>query len=261
MKTLTIGRSVVKVYDSVDEMPIVNFQKYNKFLLIDSGVGSDMDDVDAHVTRIAKFVKAGDAKKAMQELQNMRQTMHMINSEISPKYLAFAALVHSIDGREVTDLSDDGLKKVLADLRQARHSTIVDFLLWIKKKISEELETYFPENFESVKEKEIYDKIKSRTLLILDSIINEEDHDDQVEAIDLELLNAFPPKSFQGRSSAEVQYIKQFESACFLIAQKSGMDATKMTVLQFYSAIDSIKKQAEAESKSLKLNKVSRHGR
>lgn len=33
------------------------------------------------------------------------------------------------------------------------------------------------------------------------------------------------------------------------------MDARKMTVLQFYNAIDNIKAQAEAEAKSLKKHK------
>jgi len=49
-------------------MPIVNFQKYNKYLLIDSGIGSDADDIDAHITRVAKFIKA-IMPKSLQELQ------------------------------------------------------------------------------------------------------------------------------------------------------------------------------------------------
>ena len=53
----------------------------------------------------------------------------------------------------------------------------------------------------------------------------------------------------------EVKYDKQFESTCLLIAQKTNMDARKMTVLQFYNAIDNIKAQAEAEAKSFKKHK------
>ena len=134
MKNLTVNKKTVRVYDSIDEMPIINFQKYNKYLLIDSGIGSDVDDIDAHIARIAKFIKSNNAKKALQELQNMRQSMYMVNSEISPKYLAFAALIHSIDGEEVNDLSDDGLKNVLAKLKEIKHSKIIDFLVWLKKK-------------------------------------------------------------------------------------------------------------------------------
>ena len=250
MKNLIVNKKVVRVYDSIDEMPIVNFQKYNKYLLIDSGIGSDADDIDAHITRVAKFIKSNNAKKALQELQNMRQNMYMVNSEISPKYLAFAALIYSVDGKEVNDLSDDGLKKLLQDLKDIKHSKVIDFLLWLKKKVTSELETYFPGDFVNPKEKEAYDKLKNRTLLVLDSINTE-----QIELIDTMMLNMHTPKVFIGSESVEVKYDKQFESTCLLIAQKTNMDAKKMTVLQFYNAVDNIKQQLEAESKSVKRHK------
>nr|DAQ60089.1 MAG TPA: hypothetical protein [Caudoviricetes sp.] len=255
MKNLLINKKIVRVYDSIDEMPIVNFQKYNKYLLIDSGIGSDADDIDAHIVKIAKYIKSNNNKKALQELQNMRQNIYMVNSEISPKYLAFAALIHSIDGKEVNDLSDDGLKKLLQDLKDIKHSKVIDFLLWLKKKVTSELETYFPGDFINPKEKEAYDKLKNRTLLVLDSIINDTDNTEQIELIDTMMLNMHTPKVFIGSESVEVKYDKQFESTCLLIAQKTNMDARKMTVLQFYNAIDNIKAQAEAEAKSLKKHK------
>ena len=204
---------------------------------------------------IAKFIKANNNKKALQELQNMRQNMYMVNSEISPKYLAFAALIHSIDGKEVNDLSDDGLKKLLQDLKDIKHSKVINFLLWLKKKVTNELETYFPGDFVNPKEKEAYDRLKNRTLLVLDSIINNTDNTKQIESIDTMMLNMHVPKVFIGSESVEVKYDKQFESTCLLIAQKTNMDARKMTVLQFYNAIDNIKAQAEAEAKSLKKHK------
>ncbi|MGN0558044.1 MAG: hypothetical protein ACI4IS_01170 [Acutalibacteraceae bacterium] len=135
MKQMLINKKTICVYDSIDEMPIANFQKYNKYLMIDSGIGSDVDDIDAHITKIAKYIKSKDEKKALLELQNMRQSMYMVNSEISPKYLAFAALIHSIDGKEVTDLSDDGLKALLEEIKQIKHSKVIEFLFWLKKKL------------------------------------------------------------------------------------------------------------------------------
>lgn len=255
MKSLLINNKVIKVYDSIDEMSIVNFQKYNKYLLIDSGIGSDVDDIDSHIVKIAKYIKSNNSKKALQELQNMRQNIYMVNSEISPKYLAFAALVHSIDGKEVNDLSDDGLKELLSGIKAIKHSAIIDFLSWLKKKVTTELETYFPGDFISPKEKEAYDKLKSRTLLVLDSIVNGTDNSEHIQAIDAIMFGMHDPKPFTGNESVEVKYDKQFESACLLIAQKTSLDAKKMTVLQFYNAIDNIKKQAEAESKKLKRTK------
>lgn len=256
MKNLTVNKKTVRVYDSIDEMPIINFQKYNKYLLIDSGIGSDVDDIDAHIARIAKFIKSNNAKKALQELQNMRQNMYMVNNEISPRYLAFAALIHSIDGEEVNDLSDDGLKNVLARLKEIKHSKIIDFLVWLKKKVTTELEMYFPGDFVNPKEKDAYDKLKQRTLFVLDSMINGTDNSEQIETIDMVMLNMHSPKSYIGSESVEIKYDKQFESTCLLIAQKTSMDAKKMTVLQFYNAVDNIKQQLEAESKSVKRHKM-----
>lgn len=255
MKTLYLNNKLVKVYTDIDEMPIVNFQKYNKFLLIDSGIGSTVDDFDAHVTKVAKYIKANDSAKALQELQNMRQNLFMINSEISPKYMAFAALIHSINGERVTDLSDEGLKAILTSLKSIKHSWLVKFMLWLKKKVKVELETYFPADFISAKEKEAYSKIATRTLLELDTIINDIDNEKQIADIDLALLNMHKPNTFIGSESAEVLYDKQFESTCLMISQETSLDAKGMTVLQFYSAVNTIKKQAEMKAKSLKRNK------
>lgn len=134
MKKILFNNKVLEVYDSIDELPIVRFQKYNKYLLIDAGIGSDIDAIDDHVIKIAKLIKSNDSQKAIQELINMRQNLFMINSEISPKYLAFAALIHKVDKEEVKDLSDDGLKEVLTKINKIEHNKILSFLAGFKKK-------------------------------------------------------------------------------------------------------------------------------
>lgn len=256
MRTVILNGRVLKVYDSIDEMPIVNFHKYNKYLLLDSGIGSDVDDVDAHIVKIAKYIKAGSSEKALQELQNMRQNIHMINSELSPRYLAFASLIYSVDGRRVLDLSDSGLKALLDELKDVRHSSLLSFFRIIKKKVETELDLYFPNTFISAKEKEAYDQLKTRTLLQLEEIINADaNNSEQIASIDLALLRKQKPKCFLGAESVEIKYEKQFENACLIISQKTNMRAKEMTVLQFYSALETIKAQAEAEAKKLKPKK------
>lgn len=133
MRQYIINGKLVKLYDSIDELPVVNFQKYNKCVLIDAGLGSDIESVDAKIINVAKMISKGEKEKAMDELQNMRQTMHLIVSEVSPKYLAFAALVHSVDGIKNTDLSDDGLKELLGKINEAPASMIEGFLNFVKK--------------------------------------------------------------------------------------------------------------------------------
>lgn len=142
MKTVKINNHELKLYDSIDEIPIVNFQKYNKYIIVDSGLGSDIDSVDEHLVNLAKLIKS-DKDKAQQELQNLRQTMHLIVSGISPNYLAFAALIHSIDGKVVEDLSDENLKSIIEKLQKAKHSMIVSLLLWVKKNWPQNLRCIF----------------------------------------------------------------------------------------------------------------------
>ena len=249
MKTIIVNNKVLRLYDSIDEMPIVNFQKYNKYVLLDAGLGSDINSVDEHIVNLARLIKS-NAQKASQELQNLRQNMHMIVSEISPKYMAFAALIHSIDDKKLDNLSDDYLKQVLDEIKEIKHSVIVDFLIWVKKKLAFELETYFPSEFNSAKEKEVYDKLKQRTILVLQGIANDTDTSTEVADIDSYLFSLYAPKSFIGASSVEIKYDKQFETTCMLISQKASMNAKAMTVLEFYNALSNIEKQAEAELKA-----------
>lgn len=251
MKALNIGNKEIKLYDSIDEMPICNFQKYNKYILLDSGIGSDIDDVDSHLIRISKLVKT-DSAKALQELQNMRQNMHMIVSNISPKYLAFAALIHSVDGKKIEDLSDDTLKRVLEEIKDVKHGALVDILEWLKKKLQAELETYFPSEFEDAKEKEAFDRLKRRTLLVLRQIIEDTDLSDEIQEIDDYSLSLYKPKIFFGKKSVEIQYDKQFENSCLLISKETGSNAKSMTVLQYYNALELIKKETDAKLKVYK---------
>lgn len=135
MKTINTGKHVIKLYDSVDELPISAYQRYNKFLLIDAGIGSSIDDVDIHIVKLAKLIGANEREKAVQELQNMRQNLFMINSNISPKYLAFAALVYSVDGERVDAVSDDDYHELLTKIQEIPHGLLSKTLDWLKKKL------------------------------------------------------------------------------------------------------------------------------
>ena len=252
MKTVKIGNHTLKLYESIDEMPIVNFQKYNKCILIDSGLGSDVDSVDSHIVNIAKYINSGNTKQAMQELQNMRQNLHMIVSNVSPKHLAFAALIYSIDGKVQTDLSDSRLQEIIDEIQDMPNSLLVDILMGLKKKLSTELETYFPSEFDSAKEKEAYSKLKMKTILQLQQIAEDVDKSSEIAEIEDFLFSLHKPKVFIGKDSQEIKYDKQFESACMIISQKTGMNAKNMTVLEFYNTLLNLQKQAEAEKKAYK---------
>ena len=135
MKTIDTGKHVIKLYDSVDELPIGAYQRYNKFLLIDAGIGSSIDDFDAHIVKLARLIGNNEREKAVQELRNMRRNLYMINANISPKYMAFAALVYSIDGQKIEAVSDDDYSALLTRIQEMPHSLLTKTLDWLKKKL------------------------------------------------------------------------------------------------------------------------------
>ena len=46
-------------YDSVEDLPIVQFHRYSKFLLVESGIGDNINDIDRHITKIINFLVTG----------------------------------------------------------------------------------------------------------------------------------------------------------------------------------------------------------
>lgn len=244
MREETIGKHRIKIYDSIDELPILRFHKYNKYLLVDSGVGSDLEDADGRFVRAIKYVKT-DPDLAVKELQNLRQLLHLINTTLNPKHLAFATLVVEIDGKPVTDLSDSGLQETLRILNEAKKGWLDWLMELVKKKIDEELSLYFPALFDDARAKEVYDKLRARTLLIVDEIISGQDKLQEVEKIDDYLLSLAKPKTFAGKDSVEIQYDKQFENMNILLAQQLSVKTENMTVLQYYNAFEYLKKSVK----------------
>mgnify|MGYP003313625686 CR=1 FL=1 len=112
MVTVKIGKHIVEMYDTIEELPIVRFHKYQKLLLVDAGIGSDIAAFDQRIEKTRRFLMAGKPEQAQKELENMRQAVFLIQSAINTKHLSFACLVFAIDGVKYTDLSDDGLTVV-----------------------------------------------------------------------------------------------------------------------------------------------------
>ncbi|MCL5459663.1 hypothetical protein M3M33_13595, partial [Loigolactobacillus coryniformis] len=77
MRTIKVANHTVELFDSIDELPVMRFHKYNKMLLIDSGIGSDLADVDNHIERAIRFCRT-KPDLAAAELDNLRQSIYFI---------------------------------------------------------------------------------------------------------------------------------------------------------------------------------------
>lgn len=259
MKTLNIGKHTVEIFDSIEDLPVIRYHKYQKYLLVDAGVGGDIAAFDQRLERARQFMVAGKLDKAQTELNNLRQTVYLIQLGLNPKHRAFAVLVTKIDGRECNDISDDGLAAVMETLSDAPNGMLTAQIDAVKKKIDGELNLYFPETFADSSVKEYYDILRKRTLTVLQGIIDGLDYPDktaEVEKLTTALITYSNPQIFFGSDSVEIQHERQFENLCLILSEQLHIRPKECTVLEFYNAFDFIKRRArEAERERKKAQK------
>ena len=245
MKTIELAGHVVVIYDSIDELPIKRFHVYNRYLLVDAGIGSDITDFDNHVERVVQYIKQGDNTNAGKEMDNLRQNVFLILNQQSVEHLSFACLVKQIDGVRYDDMSQEGLEKVLELLGGASVKEFTEAMSSVKKKIDDELILYFPALFDDVRTREYYDIVKRLTLTMLQQITEgtTEERKAKATALHNQLLLYSKPKVYTGHDGIEVQHDKEFETMCLIIAQETGADAKRMTTLEYYNAYEYIKKE------------------
>lgn len=261
MVTVKIGKHTVEMYDTIEELPIVRFHKYQKLLLIDAGIGADINAFDQRIEKTRRFLMDGKTDKAQQELENLRQSVFLIQSGINPKHRAFAALVAKLDGVECGDVSDDGLAKLTETLNDAPESELTAQLDAVKKKIDGELRLYFPGLFADSEIKEYYDLLKKRTMAVLANIIagvNNPDATPEIEKLTTALITYSNPKSFAGSDGVEIQFDRQFENLCLVLSEQLHVKPKDYSVLEFYNAFDFVKERAKQAEKAQKRAKSGR---
>ena len=110
-----LKKTIVKLYDNIDQLPIERFNKANKFWMLHDNIGSSIGDFDEkHYSKLVLL--AGEKAKCLAELSNLRIMVYNIMNEINVEHLSFACLIHSINREEQNDLSDEALGVVLKRL-------------------------------------------------------------------------------------------------------------------------------------------------
>lgn len=261
MVTAKIGKHTVEFYDTIEELPIVRFHKYQKLLLVDAGVGSDITAFDQRIEKARRFIIAGKPDQAQQELENLRQCVFLIQTGMSPKHRAFAALVTKIDGQDCTDIGDDALAAITEKLNDVPESELTAQLDAVKKKIDGELMLYFPALFNDSDVKEYYDILRKRTLEILNGIVAGEPNPGKTEIVEkltTALITYSHPKLFTGSDGVEIQFDRQFENLCLVLSEQLHVEPKKYSVLEFYNAFDFVKERAKQAERAQKRPKFGR---
>ena len=255
MVTAKIGKHTVEFYDTIEELPIVRFHKYQKLLLVDAGVGSDIAAFDQRLLKASEFITANKPQQAQQELENLRQCVFMIQSELAPKHRAFAALVTKLDGVDCDDVGDTALAKITEMLNDIPENEMTAQLEAVKKKIDGELMLYFPALFNDSEVKEYYDLLRKRTLEVLNGIIAgmiDPAASEIVSKLTTALITYSNPKTYTGSDGLEIQFDRQFENLCLVLSEQLHVEPKKYTVLEFYNAFEFVKEKAKQAEKAKK---------
>lgn len=247
-----IGKHLVQYYDTIDELPIVRFHKYQKYLLIDSGIGGDIASFDARLEKMRRYMQEGNMENATKELMNIRQNVYFIQQGFNPKHHAFATLVTKIDGKEYDAVTDNVIDEICAVLSDVSVKEMAGLFESAKKKIDSELMLYFPNLFNDSEVKEYFDILKRRTVEILKGIIGGKRnpaHNASVEKLNTKLITYTNPKIFAGSDGVEVKFDREFENLCLVLSEQLHVKPKEYSVMEFYNAFDFIQGRAKQTQK------------
>lgn len=249
-----LNKHTFELYEAIEDLPITQFHKYSKFLLVEGGIGDSIQDIDAHITKILQFLKT-DVNKAHQEILNMRQCIYMVANELDIHNKATLCLVKSVDGKPWTNFSDSGIEALYKMVGGAKVKEFNEIRNIIQEKIDRELKLYFPKIFENSVEKNYTDLLRKRAMLQLSEMIDGEDNKEAIEKVTNEIMSRQNPKNFEGSESEEIKFDKQFEDMCLAMSKEFGGMVKGYSVMEFYSAYSRLDKQQEEIKKRLNKKK------
>jgi hypothetical protein len=259
MRELIVNKGIKKLFrstkiilhDDIDQLSIDQFNKINKYWMLHDNLGSSFSDIDNN--HIAKILMIADNKdKIVKEVENLRLLIHDIINEINPSIMAFACLVHSIDGKEITDYSDEGIKNILKRLNDSglKIGDLKKKMKEVREKIYGDLEMYFPDIFHNVLSTAFWSKMKEKAIKQCDAILTGVDVD--LTAADRYFSSLFIPRSFS-EGKEELRYDKSFEKNCIMLTSLSNQPVKKMSTKEYFALItyynDSLKHGRKSDQK------------
>ena len=115
---LQLGKHKIELFDSIDNLPFDRMNAFNKYVMLDAQLGSNVLDFDKILIKAHQFIQAKMNDQAAQELINIRQVVHNILTGTNLKGFAFASMIKTIDDKEIKDYSIGGLGEILNKLSE-----------------------------------------------------------------------------------------------------------------------------------------------
>lgn len=255
MPTIKLKGYTVEYFDGdIDLLPVERYQKFNQAVAVESGIGSDMQAIDKHVSRSTMYAHKGMLDEHDKQNEALRQCVWMVIKGINPRMSAFWFLVESINGKPFNDYSQENIDRWTARVSRAGLTQrIVNKLInAVKKKVAVELDKFFPELNANEGQIEVNTITAQRTRLILRGMIDGDAPDEifkKIQGIDDHLLNFNQPANWSGEKSKEVELVTTYQNTMAILSERLGRDAKKLTVMEYYTNLSLLKKQAKANQK------------
>lgn len=234
MREEKINGHTFSFYDNISELPISRFHAYSRYMLVASGVGDTLEDIDNHIGKIIRLLQV-DVKKAHQELLNLRQNLFMVQNELDIRYKGFLFLTSSVNGEKWEDFSDAGIEKLYKMVWGEQVGRMNETMAGIVGAIDDGLSRYFPGFFADSGDKNMTELLRKRALLRVDEVVNGKDHKEELEQLDGDIFRYYTPKDFEN-DKAVVEYDKNFEEMCLFLSKEFGGEVKNRSVMEFYTA-------------------------
>lgn len=241
------GKHEIEMFDSIHSLPILRFQRFNKYQMIASEIGNTFADYDQRSQKALQFIQKGMKNEAIQELENRRQTVFNAFNEFTPVGKSFAILVKRIDGVIYDTFTPDDLDRCLEHLEKIGldNKTAINKLQEVKKKIETELGVYYPDFFPKNGNKEQTALRMRRVNVMLDSIIEKKIDEKSLFEVEKEILESDKPNVWNVHKKGNMERVLEVEFQKFAISviEKTKQDLSSLTTFTFYATVEHLKEK------------------
>lgn len=139
MRTIKVGFfSTVQLFDSIHEITKSREHEFNKWAMMDLGVGNTLESIDMHIKSIHMFATNNRMQDVVTEIMNMRLNYYYAIEKIDFSSLCFSVMVHKINNEIIHDVSSfDAAHSVCERLKKIgiKSSHVRESVNEIKKKL------------------------------------------------------------------------------------------------------------------------------
>lgn len=251
MRTIQLtSPHTLRYYQSIMELPAGRHMEYQCYMALDAGVGATEQDIARHEQMADRFsAREGKEQEEFLERCNAHYAKHFMETNYSPRRMAFAVLVASVDGVAANDFTEHGLESLLAQLQALglTNEQVDESLGSIQEAFGNELAEHFPSRYDQDGgEMSKALQLKRRGLALCDYLLNEDPkHLRTIEEVDNALLDMMEPEVFETGNPENALVLRRiaFSQLCGVMADHGTPEPEKMTLFQFQARIDYITKK------------------